>query len=140
MIITEETRENNKTQQLIEILNGTNVYDEFSQTIIDYAKSLASFSHFETTKELNVFVNIDGILSLNRIINRTIGVFKIRPSRMSSDVCEHIEKENIDYLSNYFKRSIKSKVVDVVSKHSRLVLEKSTSGFENIPMKAPRFS
>ena len=51
---------------------------------------------------------------------------------MSSDVCEHIEKENIDYLSNYFKRSIKSKAVDVVSKHSRLVLEKSTSGFENI--------
>ncbi len=129
---TEETRENNKTQQLIEILNGTNVYDEFSQTIIDYAKSLNRFSYFKGTKELNVFVNIDGILSLNRIINRTIGVFKIRPSRMSSDVCEHIEKENIDYLSNYFKRSIKSKAVDVVSKHSRLVLEKSTSGFENI--------
>lgn len=132
MIITEETKETNKTKDLIKILNTKDVYEDFSQTIIDYGKSLASFSHFETTKELNVFVNIDGILSLNRIINRTIGVFKIRPSRMSSDVCEHIEKENIDYLSNYFKRSIKSKAVDVVSKHSRLVLEKSTSGFENI--------
>lgn len=132
MIITEETKETNKTKDLIKILNTKDVYEDFSQTIIDYGKSLASFSHFETTKELNVFVNIDGILSLNWIINRTIGVFKIRPSRMSSDVCEHIEKENIDYLSNYFKRSIKSKAVDVVSKHSRLVLEKSTSGFENI--------
>lgn len=132
MIITEETKETNKTKDLIKILNTKDVYEDFSQTIIDYGKSLASFSHFETTKELNVFVNIDGILSLNSIINRTIGVFKIRPSRMSSDVCEHIEKENIDYLSNYFKRSIKSKAVDVVSKHSRLVLEKSTSGFENI--------
>ena len=139
MIITEETKETNKTKDLIKILDTKDVYEDFSQTIIDYGKSLDSFSHFETTKELNVFVNIDGILSLNRIINRTIGVFKIRPSRMSSDVCEHIEKGDIDYLSNYFKRSIKSKAVDVVSKHSRLVLEKSTSGFEDIRLRNDEF-
>ena len=112
---TEETRENNKTQQLIEILNGTNVYDEFSQTIIDYAKSLNRFSYFKGTKELNVFVNVDGILSLNRIVNRSIGFFKIRPTRMSSEVYENIKNEDVDYLSNYFKRSIKRKAIDVES-------------------------
>ena len=136
---TEETRENNKTQQLIEILNGTNVYDEFSQTIIDYAKSLNRFSYFKGTKELNVFVNVDGILSLNRIVNRSIGFFKIRPTRMSSEVYENIKNEDVDYLSNYFKRSIKRKAIDVVSNHSRLVIEKSIVGFENVRLRNGEF-